>query len=259
MILFAASSAFAQEPCPPVYEDGARCLFAGHSFFVPVALAFDDLAIDNEFSMHEMDSYFRGGAAGSPRALWEDPSSYEAIDAMLATGQVELFGLTSFAAENSRVEDYARWITLALTYNPDTRFFIGTPWVFGGPSLPTEDFEAANDAIGETMFQVVAQLRSDFPDQQIYYLTYGKTASVMKRMFDAGELPDITQLTGPSPDALFVDAVTGHGGPMMLEMSALSWLEVLYGAVLDDLVISPYESDVQAILSEVLEHNQPYQ
>jgi hypothetical protein len=209
--------------------------------------------------MHQMDVVFRGGAAGSPRALWEDPTSYQAIEAMLATGQVELFGLTSFAAENSRVEDYTRWITLALTYNPDTRFFIGTPWVFGGPSLPTEEFEAANDAIGETIFQVVAQLRSDFPNQQIYYLAYGKTASVMKRMFDANQLPDITQLTGPGPDALFVDAVMGHGGPMMLEMSALSWLDVLYGAALNDLVISPYESDVQAILTEVHVHNYPYQ
>jgi hypothetical protein len=243
----------------PPFADGARCLFAGHSFFVPVALAFDDLAIANEFSMHQMESYFRGSASGSPRALWEDPTSHEEIDALLATGQIELFGLTSFVEDNSRVEDYAHWVNLALTYNPDTQFFIGTPWVSGGPSLPTETFETANDTIGETIFLVVDQLRSDFPDQQIYYLAYGKTASVMKRMYDAEELPDITQLTGPSPDALFVDAVTGHGGPMMLEMSALSWLDVLYGTELADLVISPYESDVQAILTEVLEHNQPYQ
>jgi hypothetical protein len=248
------------EPSPPVYEDGARCLFVGHSFFIPVALAFDRLALANPFPMHQMDIYFRSGAAGSPRALWKNPNSRRAIEAVLATGQVELFGLTSFAPRNSRVEDYAQWIALALTYNPDTRFFIGTPWVFGGPSRPTDALEAATDAIGETIFQVVTQLRSDFPGQQIYYLNYGKTAAVMKRMYDADQLPDITQLTGFGPGALFAGGpIMGHGGLMMLEMSALSWLDVLYGAELDDLIISPYESDVQAIVTEVLVHNQPYQ
>lgn len=253
------TSVQSQEPCPAVLEDGARCLFVGHSFFVPVALAFDELAIANEFSMHQMEVHFRGGAGGSPRSLWEDTSSFEAIESLLATGEVELFGMTSFAPENSRVEDYAQWINLALAYNPDTRFFIGTPWMSGGPSLPTDAFTTATDAMGENTFQIIDELRSEFPDQQIDYLLYGKTATVMKRMFDVGQLPNVTQLSGPSANALFMDPVMGHGGPMMLEVSALSWLDVLYGADLDDLIISPYESDVHAIIAEVLAHNEPYQ
>jgi hypothetical protein len=241
------------------FEEGARCLFIGHSFFVPVAVAFDNLAAQNDFPLHAMDREFRSGAAGSPGAMWNDPDTRDAVEAVLATGEVELFGLTAFGDVGSGFDDYAQWFDLALQYNPETRFFIGTPWVFGGPSLETDVFDSANETFAYTTFEVVDQLRTAYPDCRIDYIAYGKTASIMKGLFDVGELPDIVELVGLGPDALFVDGVMGHGGPMMLELSALSWMHVLYGAEVETLTFTEYESDVAAIVAEVLSFNEPFQ
>lgn len=247
------------------FELGARCLFIGHSFFVPVANAFDAVAGQNDFPLHRMDTVFRGGPAGSPEALWDNAATRVEIETVLATGEVDLFGLTSFSPENSDFDDYARWIDLALRYNPETRFFVGIPWAPGGPSLETEAFDAACEQIALDGFEVVDQLRTAYPGEQIEFVAYGKTASVLKAMFEAGELPDIAGLT-PDPangvaasDALFADPLLGHGGPMMLELSALSWMDILYGAGVETLTFNDYQSDVEAIVTQVLGFNDPFQ
>jgi hypothetical protein len=45
---------------------------------------------------------------------------------------------------------------------------------------------------------------------------------------------------------------------MMLELSALSWIEYLYGADTGSLTLTPYESDIEAIVDEVLAYNQQF-
>jgi hypothetical protein len=190
------------EPLEPrqlltVFTEGATSLFAGHSFFIPVAGSFDELAQQNGFSSHQMDFVFAGGAAGSPRSLWENADKKDAITAKLSTGQIELFGLTSFPEALSTFEDYERWFDLALTYNPDTEFFIGQPWLPGGPSADAATFDQNIDDSGQQMFEVVTDLRQAYPNKHIFYGNYGKTASEMKFLFEAGDLPDIE---GVEPD-----------------------------------------------------------
>jgi hypothetical protein len=247
------------------FVDGASCLFAGHSFFVPVALNFDLLAQQNGFSAHGMDTVFAGGAAGSPRSLWEDAEKREAITAKLATGLVELFGLTWFGEGLSSFEDYARWFDLALTHNPDTTFFIGQPWMAGGPTVDAATYDQLGENVAQETFQTVLLLREAYPDNPIVFIDYGKTAAVMKLLFEEGSLPDIEGLV-PDPqngieldEALFADGVIGHAGPMLQELCALLWLGGLYGADLDAMAYSDYESDVPSILTDLENYNAQFE
>jgi hypothetical protein len=120
-------------------------------------------------------------------------------------------------------------------------------------------YDKAIEASGERMFKTVAELRKAYPENHIYFVNYGKVASVMRERFVAGDLPDIKRISGPRPDALFRDGVIGHGGPMMLELSALIWLNTVYGADIDKLKYSAYKSDVKEILGRVTQYNRKYQ
>lgn len=263
LVLFAgaASPAMAQAP----FSEGAKCLFAGHSFFVPTANQFNALATANGFSAHEAEYVFASGASGSPKRLWDDEEKKAAIVDKLGDGDVELFGLTTAFAVGSDFEDYVRWIDLALSYNPDTVFYVGTPWVIAGPSFPNAaEFAAANASAGQRVFETVELLREAYPSETIIYIDYGRTASIMYELFEKGELPDIKALVpdpggGVSPsEALFADPYMGHGGPMMVELSALTWLEILYGASVESLQFTDYETDVINIVTGVTEHNRQY-
>lgn len=259
MLTVGTTAAHADAPFP----DGANALFAGHSFFAPVADAFDRIATDNGYSSHQMEVIFRSGPLGSPAALWSDEATRNQMIDTLSTGDVDLFGLTSFVGIGSSFEDYQLWFDTALSYNPDTTFFIGNPWLPGGSRAETQAYDQAIEQSALNTFAVVEDLREAYPDSDIFYIDYGKTASVMKARYDAGELPDIEALL-PDPgngisldDALFEDNL-GHGGPMMLELSALSWMEYLYGADTGSLTLTPYESDVEAIVDAVVAYNQPF-
>ncbi|MGD1916628.1 MAG: SsrA-binding protein SmpB [Phycisphaerales bacterium] len=253
-----ASTAFGQDTCQPVPLDGAKTLFAGHSFFVPIAREFDELAVRNGFASHSFDAYFSGGASGSPASLWDDADgSRTAITAKLASGDVEIFGLTTFSADDSTIEDYERWIDLALSFNPDTRIFIGQPWVGGGPRMDSATFDDLVEDYASTIVPTVAALREAYPTTRIDFLNYGKASSLMYLRLDAGRLPDIDCVWGCQPDGvpLFSDGGIGHAGPMMREVCALTWLGHLYGADVSTLEYTTYETDVAAIVQEALDYN----
>ena len=74
----------------------------------------------------------------------------------------------------------------------------------------------------------------------------------MKREFEAERLDDIQEMSGKNNAALFRDRRQGHGGQMMLDVSALYWVHRLYGVELADLPSLGYaEEDVSGILIEV--------
>ncbi len=265
LLAVTATSAIASGDSGAPFRDGARCLFIGHSFFVPVADAFGAVASQNDFPSHDMETVFRGGSFGSPGALWDDAATRAEVEATLATGEIELFGLTYFTPNNSGFDQYAQWIDLALQYNPDTRFFVGVPWAPGGHSMDTAMFDGACEQFALAGFAVVDQLRAAYPGSRIEFIGYGKTASVMKRMFDSGDLPDITGLVPdpangvPDDEALFADPFIGHGGPMLLELASLSWMDILYGTPTSQLVFTGYQADVQSIVGEVLAFNEQFE
>ncbi len=257
LMLVCATSASADDGTPKTFEDGANCLFAGHSFYIPVAKRFDMVAKRSGFASHRVDLVFAAGRRGAPGPLWEDTRLRETIEKKLATGKVEVFGLPGGAP--STVEQYRRWIDLARKYNPKTTVFIGQFWSPGGPRAQIGRYDRLVEEGGEKVFEVVKELRKAYPDNRIDYVNYGKTASVMKARLDADDLADVDELVGRGSQALFRDRLVGHGGAMMVELSALSWLNVLYGAEIEDLKHTAYdESDLEEITTEVLDFNRKY-
>lgn len=232
---------------------GEQCLFAGHSFFCPVAQSFNRIAEQSDFPDHEMDIVFRGGVAGTAGALWKSRTARRAIESKLETGKVQLFGLTPGLADN--LETFQRWFDLAIKYNPKTRFFIGIPWAVGGQKLDNDVFDQRIDRYAEMGGEIAKELRRRYPDNQIDYLAYGKIAPAMKRRFEAGSLPDIEVMVGKGRNALFSDNGLGHAGPMLLELCSLTWLKQIYGAQLDSLKHRKHQSDVQEIVEEVMVFN----
>jgi hypothetical protein len=213
MLTIGTTVAFADLP----FTDGANSLVAGHSFFAPVADAFDSIATNNGYSSHHMEVIFRSGPLGSPASLWSDNATRNQMIDALSGGDIDLFGLTSFVGIGSSFEDYQLWFDTALRYNPNTTFFVGNPWMPGGARTETQAYNQAIEQSDLNTFAIVEDLREAYPDNEVIYIAYGKTASVMKTRYEAGELPDIQALL-PDPangvsleDALFEDNL-GHGG-----------------------------------------------
>lgn len=226
------------------FPEGAHCLFIGHSFFVPVAKVFDEVAQQNNFPKHNAKFVFARGNHGAPGALWESPKHRDQIEEILITGKVELLGMT--VTPTTAYKDYVNWIDLALKHNPDTAFFIGICWVPHGQKMPAEQFDLATSLSSETMRPIIEKLRETYPNNAIYVINYGKTVSTMRAMFDNEQLHDITVLVDDknkkNKQALFTDHKLGHAGPMMLELCALTWLDLLYAADPTKLSRSGYDA-----------------
>ncbi len=256
-VLTSAVAADAPDKPAPTFENGANCLFIGHSFFIPVARSFDKAARENGFAAHQVKLVFAPGPSGSPGSLWNNSKQKKQIEDALATGKIDLLGMT--AGGGNTFEDYQRWIDLALKHNPETRFFIGVPWFFGGPKMENDRYDKAIELSGDQIFKTVTKLRQAYPKNHIYFLNYGIVAAELKGRFEAGKLPDVTAISGLGNSVLFRDGLIGHGGPMMLEMSSLLWLKTIYGADIDKLKHSAYKSDVKEIVRKAAEYNQKYQ
>ena len=248
--------AVAQEALPDAAPRGETCLFAGHSFFIPVARSFSQLARTNDFPGHEMKIVFRGGQSGTAGAIWANEGARTQTTKLLETGDVELLGLTPGLTDS--VATFQKWFDLALKHNPDTRFFIGIPWGIGGHMIETARYDQMIDGYARKGLALVEELRTLYPDSRIDYLAYGKIAPAMKARFEAGTLPDIEVMVGPDRNALFRDNRLGHAGPMLLELCALTWMHQIYGSDISTLTYGTHASDVPAIVNEVLAYNAPF-
>jgi hypothetical protein len=242
----------------PHPEDGARCLFIGHSFFVPVAKSFDRIAAQSGFSSHHAGFVFSSGARGTPGMLWENQTQRQKIEEMLASGDVDIFGMTVSSNTENAYAVYAQWIDLALSYNPNTTFFIGQPWLPRGPQADSQQYDTLTETGAQRTMEVVAQLRDGYPNHRIHFINYGKVVSKMKLEFDAGHLPDIEELVGRGPTYLFSDGAIGHGGPLVHELSALTWINTLYGADVHTLAHSDFSEEATNILLEVIQYNSAF-
>jgi len=273
------------------FTQGANGLYIGHSFFIPISRTFDDIVAqakeesDNLFPQHDFQTEFSGGESGTPGNLWSNVGHRTSIKASLSTGTIDLFGMTIAAADDVNfqeqvdafldtgvyptaeeyIPEYAQWIDMALSYNPDTVIYIGAPWLGNNHLLTTQTFTGSNEFICGFLFNsVVLELRRFYPDNQILFICYGPVASFMRQLFDEGNLPDIVDQIGSGQNALFTDADKGHAGPMMKEMMAIVWLQILYNPpnlllerFMDHITIWNKDS-VRAIVTEVLTFNKSF-
>ena len=247
-------------------ETGGNGLFAGMSFFVPVATAFNIAVETGGFPDHGFDFFFQGGANGAPQSLWDNESWRAEIDGKLATGNVDLFGLSiPNGTEQNPGEAYGLWFNQALSYNPETTFFIGVPYLSGGYRKTPEAFEQEMIDLAENFFPVAEALRENYQDNDIYFIHYGLVLSEMMEDFEAGELEDIIGLVDPTNTSgggegyIYEDNMSGHAGPMAEHIAGLIWAHYLYDADIENLVDPQYEADdVLRIANDVIAFNRRY-
>ncbi|MEM6878946.1 MAG: T9SS type A sorting domain-containing protein [Bacteroidota bacterium] len=237
--------------CSP--DNGLQCLFIGHSFFAPIAANIEDHALATGFYDHQQEIVFRGGPNGAPEALWLNTEARMEIQAHLLTGQVELLGMTYHPAY-PEATGYFSWVQEALQYNTNTAFFIGTPWVPYPAEMSTQEMIASWEYLHtEEIYALVDTLRSVYPANNFYCIPYGQSANELRTLFEAGELPDIQQLTGQPQSSIYTDDL-GHSGHMLRRLSELVWLGAIYQV---DLLQYDYDAgfstDLRPIAATILE------
>jgi hypothetical protein len=244
-----------EEFAEPNFENGVNSLFIGHSFFIPVAKVFDRIASPSDFPAHQAELIFSTGQSGSPGKMWEKEKNRQQAEAILANGDIDLFGMpiATTPDEEKALSDYQQWIDLALTHNPNTSFYIGQIWTPRGPSMENQKYADLTEQSAQRNFEIIEELRAIYPNNQIYFINYGKITADMKFAFGAGELPDIEQLVGKDETALFVDDKIGHGGRLMHELCALTWVNILYDAEIGDVEHSSFSAEAMQILAESIQ------
>jgi hypothetical protein len=212
---------------------GYNTLFMGHSFFAPIARQIPVHMTQLGNGDHSQHVESSPGETGTPIALWEDEDHRNTVQGILNTGEVELFGMTA----NPTMEGYTLWIDYALSKNPNTRIVIGTPWL----DFPADYSDAAtyeNTIVEgiETKIQVdIDALRLLYPNTEIINLPYTFAAIELRHMFEAGQLPNITELIGSNAEtSIFSDRKGhGHGNGLLLDLAEFIWLSHIYGINLD--------------------------
>jgi len=253
---------------------GDKMMLMGHSFFRPLADQIPYHTVRAGVDGHSQNVEMSGGASGAPLALWNDAGHRANIQAVLDSGGVDVFGMTCCDFELTSegapalnpegepiliLEGYELWFDYALAQNPDTEFFIGIPWV----DYPTDYADAASYANTWNLFYntiilpTVDTLRAQYPGVTIYSIPYGAAALKLRTLFEAGNLPDVTNLQGPSESSLFTD-YKGHGGQILKDLGELIWMDAIYGVDLDKYAYDPgYETDLKAIAKSIMDAHDP--
>ncbi len=240
----------------PTVNTGLNSLFIGHSFFVPYALRMDFHVPNAGFADHEQQTVFAGGANGAPQALWEDPANRARIQGILDGGDIQLFGMTYFPTYPS-LEGYRNWVDYALARNPDTRFFIAMPWEPFPLNTDAETYESNWETFHPAIsHDIVDNLKLEYPGVEFFCVPYGQAAVELRKLYAAGNLPDVTAHTSNSEDAIFVDAL-GHADHILVALGELVWLRALYGVKMSDYDFEPnFQADLKGIADAIMEEHE---
>ena len=265
----------AGDPALPFRQiPGLKMMLMGHSFFRPIAEQVRYHAVRAGVDGHSQTVEFSGGTSGAPLALWNDAGHRANVQAVLDSGDVAVFGMTCCDFERTLegdpvlnpdgeptllLEGYQLWFDYALAQNPDTEFFIGMPWI----DFPTDYADAASYAdlwhrfYNTIVLHAVDDLRAQYPGVTIYAIPYGMAALELRALFEAGELPDVSNLQGSSDSSLFTD-YKGHGGQIIKDLAELIWMDAIYGVDLDKYAYdSGYQTDLKAIARSIMDAHDP--
>ncbi len=255
---------------------GEKMMLMGHSFFRPFADRVPFHAVRAGIDGHSQNVEFSGGQSGTPLSLWNDAGHRTNVQAVLDAGDVKLFGMTCCDLERNDegevvlnsdgeptliLDGYELWFDYALAQNPDTVFFIGMPWI----DYPTDYADAAsyaalwNQFYDSVILSAVDDLRAQYPGVTIYAIPYGKAALELRSLFEAGNLPDVSNLQGPSESSLFTD-YKGHAGGILKALGEYIWLDAIYGVELDKYAYDDgYQTDLKALAKSIMDaHNPDY-
>jgi hypothetical protein len=251
-VLFVGRAA-AEVPNP-----GFNSLFIGHSFFVLFAQGMPNYSAAAGIAGHTQSTIFSGGATGAPQALWENASKRAQIQAILDSGDVELFGMT-YEPTYPTTQGYKLWIDYALSKNPRTRFFIALPWLDFPENYDTSTY-ASNWLQGHSTewHAFIDTLRAMYPGVDIFCVPYGQSAGELRQLFAAGDLPDVNVLTSSTDKAIFQDA-KGHADLILRDLGQLVWLNAIYDVDLSTYSYGrTYTTDLKAIAQSIMAGHDPH-
>jgi len=187
---------------------------------------------------------------------------------------VDVFGMTccdwELNSEGERVldsegnptlslEGWKIWFDYALAKNPDTEFFIGMPWLdYPTDYADAEAYAELWDAFYHTLvLPAVDDLRALYPGVTIYTIPYGAAVNELRAQFEAGNVPDVTNLEGPSDSSLFTD-YKGHGGQLLKDLVEYIWIDAIYGVDLETYDYDDgYQTDLKAIAKSIMDAHDP--
>lgn len=240
-------------------EKGYNCLFLGHSYFVPIVSRIPLHAEALGLTQHQQFLVSNGGPKGSPGALWKNEQKSAPAKALLERGNVELLAMTAHNV-GSTVEDYSRWIDLALKHNPKTVFVIQTPWAQKKEKTFTQYQADIEEGVQKTSL-FISGLRKKYPSTVIVNVPQNKWMLEVWKLKNAGKLPEITELIAENKQsaekALFRDR-HGHGGQLAVQDGVLLWLRVMYGTDLNRYdVATMTEYDTKALAQNIIDAD-PY-
>jgi len=259
---------------PPSGIVGQRLMLMGHSFFRPFIDRLPFHVAQAGIVGHSQEKVTAGGVNGTPLSLWNNTTNRAAVQTVLDGGDVDLFGMTCCDLEltpggdpvldpegnpNLLLDGYQLWFDYALAQNPDTAFFIGMPWI----DFPTDYADAT--AYGDlwTLFYntiilpAVDDLRAQYPGVTIYSIPYGQASHELFQLFEAGNLPDVSNLEGWSATSLYTD-YKGHAGDVLKALIELIWIDAIYGVDLDTYAYDPgYQTDLKALAKSIMDAHDP--
>ena len=255
---------------------GDKMMMMGHSFFRPTADEMPYHAVRAGIEGHSQEVEFSGGESGTPLSLWNDAEHRTNVQAVLDSGDVDVFGMTccdwmltpegELALDSEgypilSLEGWQTWFDYALAQNPNTEFFIGMPWI----DYPTDYADAETYAdiwdlfYSTKLLPAVDDLRALYPTVTIYSIPYGRAVNELRAQFEAGDVPDLANLEGPSNTSLFTD-YKGHGGQLLKDLVEYVWIDAIYGVDLDKYAYDDgYQTDLKALAKSVMDaHNPKY-
>lgn len=251
--------------------DGLNGLYMGHSFFNPVAQELVNRIPDSTIVDHRAYIVAAGGINGSPKYLWDAAAKREQGLQHLAAGGVDVLALTYHSPETSSLQDYQRWMDAALRKNPDIRLVLGVPW---GSYIHDADLAQLSEMDSKMDFffeQVIEPLRAAYPKNQVVFCPYGLGVNELVRRLLQADLPGVKYVMHPDPAARaaskrsgeqLVNDQIGHGGELVIRLSALIMLAVIYDYDLSLLSSQKIEKlpeiDLVAIAEKIVQRIQPY-
>jgi hypothetical protein len=236
---------------------GTSALFMGHSFFAPIARQMTFHAALLGLNDYTQYVEFSGGATGTPLALWQDEQHRDSIQTVLDTGDIDLVAMP-FGPD----EGYSLWIDYALSKNPDTTFVIGLPWIDFPGDYDTASYESRYLEAVETVWtSQIESLRANYPEVDVISMPYGFAATELRNMYEAGQLPGVSDLIGDNPEtSLFKDRKGhGHGGGLLLDLAEFIWLDIVLGIDLESYEYNAGHSvNLKEVAQSILEEQAHY-
>lgn len=251
--------------------DGLNGLYMGHSFFNPVAHELVNRIPDSTIVDHRAYIVAAGGIHGSPKYLWDAAAKREQGLQYLQAGGVDVLALTYHSPETSSLRDYKRWMDVAVRQNPHIRLVLGLPWgsyIHGATIDDLAEMDAKMDLFFE---QVIVPLRAFYPKNPVVFCPYGLGVNELVRRLLQEDLPGVKYVMHPDPAARaaskrsgeqLVNDQIGHGGELVIRLSALIMLSVIYNYDLS--LLSPQkieklpELDLVAIAEKIAQRIRPY-